>query len=166
MFSGPESQSTDSRRRSRSQSFPCGSDLPRYSCKLLSPLQVRLRGLLLKPQSHAKTEPTYERQRRFCRYSLDARIQVSVFREGKTIVLWGRTSEIGADGVGATLTGELTPGEVVSLELPVSVSPYLVRLRAIARYAQGLHCGFEFLAMTQEQRNTLERLCEMLTRTL
>ncbi len=121
----------------------------------------------MKPRAQAvNSEPGYERQRRFARYSLDARIQASVFREGKRVVLWGRTSEIGVDGVGATLSGELASGEVVSLELPVSLSPYLVRVRAIVRYTRGLHCGFEFLAMTAEQRNTLERLCEMLTRTL
>lgn len=121
----------------------------------------------MKPQTQAvKHAPGYERQRRFPRYSLDARIQVSVFRDGKTLILWGRTSEIGVDGIGATLTGELTSGEVVSLEVSLSVSPYLLKVRSIVRYTHGLHCGFEFLAMTQEQRNTLERLCEMLTRTL
>ncbi len=119
----------------------------------------------MKAQDQA-VKSAYERQRRFSRHNLDARIQVSVFRDGKTIVLWGRTSEIGVDGIGATLTGELTAGEVVSLELPVSLSPYLVRVRAIVRYTRGLHCGFEFLAVTAEQRNTLERLCEMLRSTL
>ena len=121
----------------------------------------------MKEQTQAvKSARAYERQRRFPRYGLDARIQVSVFREGKTVVLWGRTSEIGIDGVGATLSGELASGEVVSLELSLSFPPYLLKVRSIVRYTHGLHCGFEFLAMTQEHRNTLERLCEMLTRTL
>jgi hypothetical protein len=114
----------------------------------------------------AKAAPAREQQRRFSRHSLDARIQVSVFREGKTTVLWGRTSEIGADGIGATLTGELTSGEVVSVELPVSLAPYLVKVRAIVRYTRGLHCGLEFLALTKEQRTTVDRVCEMLNRTL
>ena len=113
----------------------------------------------------AKPAPAHERQRRYSRHPLDARIEVSVFREGNTIVLWGRTSEIGVDGIGATLTGELASGEVVSLELPVSVAPYLLKMRAIVRYTQGLHCGFEFLAVTQLQRNTLERICEIAKRT-
>lgn len=108
----------------------------------------------------------HEQKRRYPRHNLDTRVQVSVFREGHTIVLWGRTSEIGVDGIGATLTGELTLGEVVSVELPVSVPPYLLKLRAIVRYTQGLHCGFEFLAVTQQQRNTLERICEIANRTV
>lgn len=104
----------------------------------------------------------YSRLRRFPRHHMDVHIQVAAFREGTTITLWGRTSELGQDGIGATLTGELTPGEVVSMEFPIPISPHLVKIRAIVRYRHGLHCGFEFLIMTEEQRQTLSRVCEML----
>lgn len=100
--------------------------------------------------------------RRYARYQLDVRIQASVFREGITTTLWGRTSELGQDGVGATLTGELMPGEVASIEIPVPVAPFLIKLRAIVRYSDGLHCGLEFLRVTEEQRRTLSRACEVL----
>jgi hypothetical protein len=93
---------------------------------------------------------------------LDARIQVSVFREGVTVSLWGRTNELGADGIGATLTGELAVGEVVAMEFPIPVAPYVMKVRAIVRYSQGLRCGFEFLIVTSEQRETLCRTCEVL----
>jgi hypothetical protein len=93
---------------------------------------------------------------------MDVHIQVATFRDGNTVTLWGRTSELGQDGVGATLTGELTPGEVVSMEFPIPISPHLVKIRSIVRYRQGLHCGFEFLIMTEDQRQTLARVCEML----
>ena len=52
-------------------------------------------------------------KRRFIRYPFDVRIQVSLFRAGETNSLWGRTSELWKNGVGATLTGELQTGEVV-----------------------------------------------------
>lgn len=94
---------------------------------------------------------------------MDARIQLSVFRDGSTISLWGRTSELGQDGVGATLSAELKVGEVVSMEFPIPVPPYLMKVRAIARYSEGLRCGFEFLIVTEEQRQTLRRTCEVLT---
>jgi hypothetical protein len=110
----------------------------------------------------AATESPYQRQRRFSRHRLDVRIEVSAFREGATIAFWGRTSEVGVDGVGATLTGELALGEVVWIEFPVAVPPYFVKVRGIVRYTQGLHCGFEFLALTEQQRNTLLRACEVL----
>lgn len=108
------------------------------------------------------TSPAYGRNRRFPRHRLDSRIQLSVFREGTTISLWGRTSELGEDGVGATLSGELKMGEVVSMEFPVPVPPYFLKVRAVVRYSEGLRCGFEFLIVTEEQKETLRRVCEVL----
>ena len=108
------------------------------------------------------TEPGYVRTRRFPRWRLDVRIQVSVFREGDTAEFWGRTNELGADGVGATLSGELAVGEVVAMEFPIPVAPYVMKVRAIVRYSHGLRCGFEFLVVTGEQKETLRRTCEVL----
>jgi hypothetical protein len=106
--------------------------------------------------------PGYERNRRYPRHRLDTRIQLSVFRDGATVALWGRTSELGQDGVGATLSGELKVGEVVSMDFPVPVPPYFLKVRAVVRYSQGLRCGFEFLIVTEEQREVLRRVCEVL----
>jgi PilZ domain-containing protein len=100
--------------------------------------------------------------RRFPRYSLDIRISVQVFRAGEVSYFWGRTTEVGYDGIGGTLTGDLEPGEVVSMEFPLPLCPYPIKLRAIVRYRDGLHYGFEFLTVTSEQRLALHRACEML----
>jgi hypothetical protein len=105
------------------------------------------------------TAKAYERLRRFSRYRFDVRIQVSVFRDGETTTYWGRTSELGQDGIGATLSGEVKTGEVVSLEFPIPPAPYLMKLRAIARYNDGLRCGFEFLVLTKEQRLAVRQVC-------
>jgi hypothetical protein len=93
---------------------------------------------------------------------MDARVQLSVFRDGANTSLWGRTSELGQDGIGATLSAELIVGEVVSMEFPIPVQPYFMKVRAIARYCEGLRCGFEFLIVTDDQRETLRRTCEVL----
>jgi hypothetical protein len=108
------------------------------------------------------TAPAYNRNRRFARYRMDARIQLSVFREGTTTSIWGRTNELGQDGVGGTLSSELQVGEVVSLEFPIPVAPYHLKVRAIVRYSRGLRCGFEFLIVTEHQREILRRTCEVL----
>ncbi len=100
--------------------------------------------------------------RRFTRYALDARISISVFRDGKNFSLWGRSTEFGEDGIGGTLTEELQPGEVVSLELTLPLTPYPLRLRGLVRYRDGLRHGFEFLTRTPEQQSTIKRVCEML----
>jgi hypothetical protein len=106
-------------------------------------------------QTPAKAE---QKLRRFFRHRFDARIQVSVFREGVTTSFWGRTSELGLDGLGATLSGELQVGEVVSLEFPVPLPPHVMKVRAVVRYSQGLRCGFEFLVVTSEQKSTLHQV--------
>ena len=113
-------------------------------------------------KSTPATELDYARTRRFPRWRLDVRIQVAVFREGVTAEFWGRTNELGADGVGATLSGELAVGEVVGMEFPIPVSPHVMKVRAIVRYCQGPRCGFEFLVVTEEQRETLRRTCDVL----
>jgi hypothetical protein len=100
--------------------------------------------------------------RRFSRYRFDVRIQASVFREGLTTSCWGRTSELGQDGIGATLSRELQVGEVVSLEFPVPFPPNLVKVRAVVRYSVGLRCGFEFLVLSDEQKLVLREVCVVL----
>ncbi len=93
---------------------------------------------------------------------MDVRIELSLFRNGVTMPLWGRTNEIGQDGLGATLTEELHVGEVVSMEFPIPVAPYQVKVRAIVRYANGLRCGFEFLVLSENLRDTLRRACDLI----
>ncbi len=88
---------------------------------------------------------------------------VQVFRDGENISYWGRSCELGMDGIGATLTGELAAGEVVLMELSLPLSAFPLKLRAIVRYRHGLRHGFEFLTLTPDQRATMERVCEMLT---
>lgn len=100
--------------------------------------------------------------RRFARYRFDVRVQLSVFRDGQTSTFWGRTNELGQDGIGATLSGELQAGEVVSLEFPIPLPPNLLKVRAIVRYNDGLRCGFEFLVVTDEQRELLRQVCVVL----
>ena len=103
-----------------------------------------------------------QRQRRYMRYRFDARIHVSVFRNGNTVAYWGRTSELGQDGLGATLSGCLQNDEVVTLEFPLPIEPHYLRVRAVVRYSDGLRCGFEFLVLTEKQKATLHQFCVIL----
>lgn len=107
-----------------------------------------------KPGSHAT--------RRFPRYPLDIRVSAKVFRAESQIALWGRSIEFGQDGIGVTLTGELEPGEVATLELTLPASSVPLKLRALVRYRDGLRHGFEFLARDELQREAIRRTCELL----
>jgi hypothetical protein len=103
-----------------------------------------------------------KRTRRYPRFALDSRIKVRMFQNGEFTNCWGRSTEIGQDGIGATLTGKLEAGEIVSLEIPLPLSPYPLQVRAVVRYTDGLRYGFEFLTLTDTQRDTMRRVCEML----
>jgi len=104
----------------------------------------------------------YAVMRRFPRFALDVRLQVKMFQNGEHGACWGRSTEIGQDGIGATLTGSLENGEIVTLEIPLPLTPYPIKVRAIVRYRQGLRYGFEFLTLKEAQRETLRRVCEYL----
>jgi hypothetical protein len=106
--------------------------------------------------------PSGAHQRRFPRFAIDARMQVRMFQAGEFRTCWGRSTELGQDGIGATLTGDLESGEIVSLEIPLPLSPYPLKVRAIVRYRQGLRYGFEFLTLGEAQRDTVRRVCELL----
>jgi hypothetical protein len=101
-------------------------------------------------------------RRKYPRYMLDVRLQVKMFQEGEFRTCWGRSTEIGQDGIGATLTGSLATGEIVTLEIPLPLTTYPIKVRAIVRFCQGLRYGFEFLTMNESQRDAMMRVCEYL----
>jgi len=101
--------------------------------------------------------------RRYPRFALDIRVSAKVFRPGAPVELWGRSIEFGQDGIGVTLTGELQPGEVATLELTLPATSIPLKLRALVRYRDGLRHGFEFLARDEMQRELIRRACEVLS---
>jgi PilZ domain len=109
---------------------------------------------------------TSRKMRRFPRYQLDGRMLVHVFRAGVNSTIWGRSTMIGREGVGGTLTGDLEIGEVVGIEFHVPLCAQAVKLRAIVRYRNGFQYGFEFLAIDPQQREAIQRACDILPATL
>jgi hypothetical protein len=107
-----------------------------------------------------RTDP--KKLRRYPRYPLDVRVSVRVFRPEAALELWGRSIELGPDGIGITLTGQLEPGEVATLELSLPGSGIPLKLRALVRYRDGLRHGFEFLARDGAQHELILRTCEVL----
>lgn len=115
-----------------------------------------------KSASGGSGDPKYVVRRRYPRFNLDVRLQVKMFQDGEFRSCWGRSTEIGQDGIGATLTGSLSTGEIVTLEIPLPLTPYPIKVRAIVRFCQGLRYGFEFLTMNDSQRDTVRRVCDYL----
>ena len=112
------------------------------------------------PPANPPGKPNFTR--RFPRFAIDVRLQVKMFQAGEFRSCWGRSTEMGQDGIGATLTGNLEPGEIVTLEIPLPLTPYPIKVRAIVRYRQGLKYGFEFLTLNDGQRDTIKRVCQYL----
>lgn len=110
--------------------------------------------------SRDRSDP--KKLRRYPRYSLDVRVAVKVFRPGAPIELWGRSIEMGQDGIGVTLTGQLEAGEVATLELTLPGGGKPLKLRGLVRYRDGLRHGFEFLARDTTQQELIARTCELL----
>lgn len=101
-------------------------------------------------------------RRRFPRYQLDVRMLVHIFRAGVNSTIWGRSTMLGKEGIGGTLTGDLELGEVVGLEFTLPLFPHPVKLRAIVRYKNGFQYGFEFLAVDDVQQQAIQRACDIL----
>jgi len=80
---------------------------------------------------------------------------VTVLRSGTPDTLPGRSLNLGERGMAVMLAGELAPGEVVSVQVPLPLVAGLLRTRAIVRYQDKLRCGLEFLALSAEQRATI-----------
>ena len=106
--------------------------------------------------------PPLRHQRRYPRCVVDMRVLVQVFRSGNFESIWGRSHEIGEDGISATLTGRLESGEVVSMEFTLPVATETVKLRAAVRYHSGFRYGFEFLTLSDAQRETIHRALQVL----
>jgi len=99
-------------------------------------------------------------RRRYPRYRTDIPLQAVVLRDDGYVELRGRCSDIGEGGLGAVLTDDLLPGEVVSLQFAVPEQGEPLTVRAIVRYRKGLVHGFEFLGLSSDQRQAVKNLCQ------
>jgi TonB family protein len=62
---------------------------------------------------------------------------------------------LGERGIAIMLAGELAPGEIVSIEVPLPLVAGLLRTRAIVRYQDRLRCGLEFVDLSAKQRSAI-----------
>jgi c-di-GMP-binding flagellar brake protein YcgR len=94
------------------------------------------------------------------RYRLDGQLKITVFRPAGRFDFWGRISDVSEGGLGAIVSGELEPGEFVVLQFSLSSSPHVLELRACVCHRRGYYCGFEFLVVSDVQRERIKLACE------
>ena len=102
-------------------------------------------------------------QRRSPRFPFDSLVRVTASRPGEEEQVWGRSTDLCREGIGVTVTGELTPKELVAMQIPLpSTNP--MNVRASVRYCNPARCGFEFVDLPDQQREAIEAACEKLSK--
>jgi hypothetical protein len=95
------------------------------------------------------------RRRRHPRYRADFHVTVSYLLGDHYQKIEGHCRDLSEAGIGILLAAELKGGEVAGLSFSLPRSTPVWEVRAVVRYRRGYHYGFEFLAMTSEQRESL-----------
>lgn len=96
-------------------------------------------------------------RRRFRRYEFSGRVVVS--KTGSSTSTWGLCSDLGEGGLGATIVGDLAAGDTVWLHLSFPGTNGPVDIRAVVRYRELHHCGFEFLTLNESQHQAIRKNC-------
>lgn len=82
-----------------------------------------------------------------------------VSKTGSSGSAWGLCSDLGEGGLGATIVGEVAAGETVWLHLTFPNVKRSIVIRAIVRYRELHHCGFEFLTLNEGQHQAIRDHC-------
>ena len=96
--------------------------------------------------------------RRYPRHYYDGRVNITVYRPSGKSEFWGRIADLSESGMGATVAGELSQGEFVALQFSIPSSS--LELRACVCHRGGYFCGFEFLVVSDVQRERIKQACE------
>ena len=81
---------------------------------------------------------------------------VSILLENRYQKLEGHCRDLSEAGIGILLAAELNGGDVAGLRFSLPGSDLPWEVRAVVRYRRGYQYGFEFLALTVEQRESLK----------
>jgi len=103
----------------------------------------------------------YTPQRRFPRHRVEAPLLVRGVASSLSNAYRGHSTNLSEGGVGAIITGELSPGQIVLMELvlPGELQPLVARARIC--YRNDLQCGFEFLGVEARAQQLIRTACAM-----
>lgn len=106
------------------------------------------------------TTNSHPKQRRSPRFPFDSLVRVTVLRLIEETRLWGRSTDLCREGIGVTVAGELTPEELVAMQIPLPrakpvtlrASVLLLRPQSIQEYVHPrllAHQGLDKVGCTQ-----------------
>ena len=89
------------------------------------------------------------------RHRFEARIDIHLSRAEQIVSVQGWVRDLSETGLRAFVADPLAPGESVVLDLPLPETPNQVVPAKVVR-ALGTDYGFEFIALSAEQRNHIQ----------
>lgn len=107
-------------------------------------------------------EPKKESQRSSERHRVTIPVQVSVFEGGRYVEFSGEASDISATGLCLILTRQLEKGAAITMHLQLPYNSQTMDMRGIVRHRSGFHHGIEFISLTSESKELLERTAKIL----
>ena len=111
--------------------------------------------------------PQQEGVRRWERYTVDVRLKASFKRNGMTLAIFGRGSDVSQGGMAAYIPSDLPVGTNVELELSL---PYVsgeqpIRIHAAVRNRNGFRYGLEYLKLSSADQERLLKSLKALSLT-
>ena len=102
--------------------------------------------------------PEHPNTRRYARHKVDRPIRVAICGCEPYSNIAGRCREVGEGGLGATMSDQLYPGGIVTVELAPRLKVY-----AAVRFLRGFYHGFEFVFVRDRDREKIKQFCKQFT---
>ena len=103
-------------------------------------------------------------KRRHRRYLLSTHLIAAPDTEERPTSEHSRALDISESGVGGLFHESWPVGSRVRLEVSLPIEQAPLKLGAVVRHHTGVRYGFEFIDLSLEQRRTLQRACEALSK--
>ena len=96
------------------------------------------------------------------RHRVTIAVQVSVLEGDGYACFVGEACDLSKSGLCLVLTRQLEKGTAVSMEFTVPYNSEALAMRGIVRHRNGFHHGIEFISVTADQKDALERSSKIL----
>lgn len=94
------------------------------------------------------------------RYTVDFPLAATI--HNGTPPVRGKAVNISIEGIGAIMMGELPDAHIVTLSFVLPFVHEDVHVRAFVRHRDGYNVGFEFLGLSEDDREAIDRMSERL----
>src|SRR3954467_4117578 len=108
------------------------------------------------------TSDVNKSNRRFERFEVEARVKVTVARQGDKLSFSGTAHDISVGGMALFLGGDLNVGETITVTFALIFSTQLI-IQGVVRSRDRYEYGIEFLNTSKTQQEEIIRNCRALS---